>query len=94
MSTFHSHMPELEQEAAPKNDGKFSRPQKASMTLSMVLLLYAIIARDLPLAFLLISFLVFMLRPLAEKHVGASLSNAMKGFSVSLGIGAIVMIFL
>ena len=42
---------------------------------------------------LLLSFLIYLLRPLAEKFIGRWLANAMQGFSVALGMGALVMAF-
>ena len=80
---------------APEPKGRlFSRGQITAMMLSAALLVYAIVAGDVPLTFLLLSFLIFLLRPLAEKFVGAWLSNAMKGFAIALGMGAVVLAFL
>ncbi len=79
----------------PEPKGRmFSRGQMTSMILSAALLVYALLAGDVPLAFLLCSFLIFLLRPLADKFVGGWLSNAMKGFAVALGMGAILLAFL
>ena len=79
----------------PEPDGPmFSRGQKMSMVISAPLLVYALFSEDVPLAFLLLSFLSYLLRPLAEKSVGLWLSNAMKGFSMALGVGAVVLAFL
>ena len=72
----------------------FSRGQKTSMVLSAVLLVYALLSGDVPLAFLLLSFLIYLLRPLAEESVGLWLSNVMKGFAIALGMGAVVLAFL
>jgi hypothetical protein len=79
----------------PEPDGPmFSRGQKTSMVLSAVLLVYALLSGDVPLAFLLLSFLIYLLRPLAEESVGLWLSNAMKGFSLALGMGAVALAFM
>ena len=72
----------------------FSRGQKMSMVISAALLVYAVVSSDVPLAFLTTSFLLFLLRPLAERSVGSRLSNAMKGFAIALGVGAVVLAFL
>ena len=56
--------------------------------------IYALVNGDVPLMFLLLSFLSYLLRPLAEKIAGVWLSNAMKGFSFALGLGAVVLAFL
>ena len=72
----------------------FSRGQKTSMVLSAALFVYALTASDVPLTFLTLSFLLFLLRPLAEHSAGAWLANAMKGFAIAAGIGAIALAFL
>ena len=77
-----------------KKGPMYSRGQKTSMFLSVALLAYALFSGDVPLVFLLLSFLMFLLRPLAEKCVGVWLGNAMKGFALALGVGAIVLVFL
>ena len=79
----------------PEPDGPmFSRGQKTGMMLSTVLFVYALVSGDVPLAFLTLSFLMVLLRPLAEKLVGVWLSNAMKGFAMALGMGAVALAFL
>ena len=79
----------------PEPDGPmFSRGQKMSMMISVALLVYALSSGDIPLVFLLLSFLSYLLRPLAEQIVGSWLANAMKGFSIALGLGAVVTAFL
>ena len=78
----------------PEPDGPmFSRGQKMSMMISLALLVYAVATTDVPLAFLVLSFLGFLLHPLAEKAVGPWLANGIRGFSVALGIGALVLAF-
>ncbi len=79
----------------PEEEGPmFSRGQLVSMMLATVLLIYSLVEGDIPLMFLLLSFLIYLLRPLAEKCVGRWLANAMHGFSVALGMGALVLAFL
>ncbi len=93
--TFSTHRLNMHPVVEPEKQGPmFTRGQKTSVVLSAALLVYAILGRDVPLAFLLLSFLSYLLRPLAEKFVGLWLSNAMKGFSMALGLGAIVLAFL
>lgn len=93
--TFSTHRLNMHPVIEPERHGPmFSRGQKTSMVLSVALLAYALLSGDVPLAFLLLSFLTYLLRPLAEKFVGAWLSNAMKGFSLALGMGAVVLAFL
>ena len=93
--TFSTHRLNIHPVIEPTSDGPmFSRGQKMSMLLSLALLVYAIVNGDVPLAFLLLSFLSYLFRPLAEKLVGPWLSNAMKGFSMALGVGAVVLAFL
>ncbi len=76
-----------------KKGPMFTRGQLMSMFLSIVLLGYALLSGDVPLIFLLISFLSYLLRPLAEKFIGTWLSNAMKGFSMAMGMGALALAF-
>ncbi len=79
----------------PEKKGRmFTRGQGMSMVLAVGLLVYALVNGDVPLIFLLLSFLSYLLRPLAEKIAGVWLSNAMKGFSFALGLGAVVLAFL
>lgn len=93
--TFSTHRLNMHPVIEPERHGPmFSRGQKTSMVLSVALLAYALLSGDVPLAFLLLSFLTYLLRPLAEKFVGVWLSNAMKGFSLALGMGAVVLAFL
>jgi hypothetical protein len=93
--TFSTHRLNMHPIIEPEEKGPmFSRGQKTSMLLSMALLVYALISGDVPLTFLLLSFLIYLFRPLAEKFVAPWLSNAMKGFAMALGIGAVVLAFL
>ena len=79
----------------PEEQGPmFSRGQITGMVMSAALLVYAVVSSDVPLAFLTTSFLLFLLRPLAERSVGPWLSNVMKGFAMALGVGAVVLAFL
>jgi len=93
--TFSTHKLNMHPNLTPEPKGRmFSRGQITAMMLSLALLVYAVVAGDVPLAFLLLSFLIFLLRPPAEKFVGGWLSNAMKGFAIALGMGAVVLAFL
>ena len=93
--TSSTHRLNMHPVVEPEPDGPmFSRGQKTSMVLSAALLAYALISGDMPLIFLLLSFLSFLLRPLAEKFVGPWLAHVMKGFSIALGLGALVTAFL
>ncbi len=79
----------------PEKEGPmFSRGQIVSMMLSFVLLVYALLQVDVPLFFMMLSFLIYMLRAPAQKIAGPWLSNAMKGFSLALGMGAVALAFL
>ncbi len=93
--TFSTHRLNMHPIIEPEREGPmFSRGQKTGMLLSMALLAYALVSGDVPLTFLLLSFLVYLFRPLAEKFVGPWLSNAMQGFAMALGMGAVVLAFL
>ena len=57
----------------PEKKGRmFTRGQGMSMVLAVGLLVYALVNGDVPLIFLLLSFLSYLLRPLAEKIAGVS----------------------
>ena len=93
--TFSTHRLNMHPIIEPEENGPmFSRGQKTGMALSAVLFVYALVSGDVPLAFLTLSLLLFLLRPLAEESVGPWLGNAMKGFAMALGIGALVLAFL
>ncbi|MBP5199538.1 MAG: hypothetical protein J6Z82_02665 [Schwartzia sp.] len=93
--TFSTHRLNMHPVIEPVKKGPmFTRGQMTSMVLAVALLVYALIGWDVPLAFLMLSFLSYLLRPLAEKLVGVWLSNLMKGFSVAMGMGAVVLAFL
>ena len=93
--TFSTHRLNMHPVIEPVKKGPmFTRGQMTSMVLAVAMLVYALIGWDVPLAFLMLSFLSYLLRPLAEKLVGVWLSNLMKGFSVAMGMGAVVLAFL
>lgn len=92
MATFHGRMPAPPQEPKPQAR-RFSRSQIASMVLSGVLFLYSLLREDIALAFLMASFLLFMLRPFVEKACGETCGNVMKGIAMGMGLGALMMAF-
>ena len=92
MTTFHGRLPEPPPERKTKAR-MFSRSQIASMLLSGVLFCYALLREDVALAFLTVSFLLFMLHPLAEKFWGVTCGNVMKGMAMGLGFSALVLAF-
>ncbi len=90
--TFHSRPPE----APPAEKQKkrlFTHGEVSAMMLAMVLCFYGIYSWDLALSFFTFSFLLFQLRPLAERYVGPTMSNVMKGMAVSMGFGALALAF-
>ncbi len=91
--TFHGRPPEAPSMEKPK-ERLFSRGEISGMLLALVLFLYSLYSWDLALAFFTFSFLLFLLRPLAERYVGPSLANIMKGMAVSMGFGALALAFL
>lgn len=92
MATFHGRMPEPPIEK-PSKTRAFGHGQVASMVLAGVLFLYGFFRADVALAFLTASFLLFMLRPLAERFLGVTLGNVMKGLAMGMGFGALVLAF-
>lgn len=74
---------------------RLTRGEQAGAVLAAVILLYGLWMRDLPVVFLSAAFLLFVLRPLAEKlgkDRGQMFSNALQGFSVALFIGAVLLL--
>ena len=72
----------------------FSHGEITGMVLASVLLLYSLFAGDIPMLFFALSFLIFMgrrLTALMEERKGTALGNLLKGFSIALFFGAIVM---
>ena len=92
MTAFHGRRPEAPPESARK-ERLFRRGEISGMLLALVLGLYGLATGDLALSFFTLSFLLFLLRPLAERYVGPALANAMKGMAISLGMGALVLAF-
>ena len=92
MATCHGRLPKPPPEQ-PAKARLFSRSQIASMVLSGVLFFYSLFSADIALSFLTFSFLLFMLRPLAEKFCGATCANVMKGMAVGMGFGALALAF-
>ena len=75
----------------------FSRMVITGMLLSVVLLLWGTVNRDVPLLFVAGAFLMNGLRPFTKwlkEPVGSFVSNMLFGFSIALFFGGIAMIFL
>ncbi|MBR6267330.1 MAG: hypothetical protein IKR28_03225 [Selenomonadaceae bacterium] len=75
----------------------FSRGELTSILLTALIMLYGISEQDLPVTFLTVSVLMFMLRRLTvfvKTGVGETISNILKGFSIGLFIGAIILAFI
>lgn len=93
MSAFHGRRPAppVEKKASQR---LFTRPQIASMMLSLGFFFYSLLYEDIALSFLTISFLLFMLLPLIEKFLGAKVCNMLRGMAMGLGFGSLVLAFL
>ena len=82
--------------AEEKNNASLTSGMIRSIIIAAFISVYAYVSRDIPALFMCISFLVFVMRPFVEKiggSKGKALSNAMKGFSIALAIGALGMAF-
>ena len=80
-----------------KKDTTFTNGEKAGMALSIVLFLYGVVDRDVPLCFFTGSFLIYEMHVVAKKARGNNewfLSNLLKGMSIAMFFGSIVMIFI
>ena len=103
MKTFHSskdgtytHKDEKYNNAGKKS-GPFTKGESVGMLLAAVLFVYAIINWDIPLACFLLAF-ILMIVHLGIERKGAegymhSLSNVLKGCSITMLIGSVVMLF-
>ena len=89
---------EMEESEEEKGEEKlFSRGELTSILLTALIMLYGISEQDLPVTFLTVSVLMFMLRRLTvfvTTGTGETISNVMKGFSIGLFIGAILLAFM
>ncbi len=86
-----------ESEEGEEEEKLFSRGELTSMLLTGLIMLYGISEQDLPVIFLTVSFLLYMLRRMTafiEKGPAGTVNNLLKGFSIGLFFGAIVMIFM
>lgn len=82
-------------EREKKPERIFSRGEQTGIVLSSVIFAYGYTEGDLSLVFFCLSFLIFELRKIIQRHAGAygnAVSNAMKGFSLALIFGALAMV--
>lgn len=80
----------------PKKTG-YARGELLAIVMVAFILLYEWVTDDGPLIVICISFLVHEMRPLAPLFFGEhgkAVSNAMRGFSIALFVGALVWTFL
>ena len=78
----------------PQEKKGFTRGERASIVLATLIILYGLGTADVPLVIFCAAYLLFILRPLARKvfkENGEFVSNAMKGCSIALFIGAFLM---
>ena len=74
-----------------------TKGEKSSMVLAVGILVYALVVSDLPVLFFAVSFLIFMLCPLAETfggRYGKSLRGFLQGFALVLFLGALFLAFI
>ncbi|ORT99212.1 hypothetical protein D081_2077 [Anaerovibrio sp. JC8] len=84
-------------ETNDKKDTTFSNGEKAGMALSLVLFLYGLSDWDLPLCFFTGSFLIYEAHVLLRKARGDQdwfMSNLLKGMSIAMFVGSIMMVLL
>ena len=77
-----------------KEERLLSRGAVTGCMITTVFGVYGFGIGDIPLLFLCVSFLAFVLRPFAVKFCGGfgkPIANAMKGFSMALLAGAILL---
>ena len=75
----------------------FSRGEQTGIVLAAVIFAYGWTQDDLSLIFFCLSFLIFELRKIAayfSSAYGRDIANVMQGFSLSLLLGAFVLLFM
>ena len=80
-----------------KVEPAFSNGEKAGMALSLVLFLFGLSDCDLPLCFFTASFLIYefhVVLKLARGNQDWFMSNLLKGMSIAMFIGSIMMVLL
>ncbi len=89
-----------ESEKDPEEDSgkiRFSRVELTVLLLATVVMFYSLYTGDIPVFFFTLSVLILLLRKLTRllKHPQAdTISNLLKGFGISLFIGAFFLAFL
>ena len=76
---------------------KLTRGALTGVVMAAGIFVYGLMQGDIPVLLLTLAFLLFMLRPFAAflaGRRGASLSNMLKGLSLTLFAGAVLLAFL
>ena len=84
-------------EHAKQEECIFSRGEQTGIVLSSLIFAYGWIEGDHSLSFFCLSFLIFELRKIAayfSSAYGRDIANVMQGFSLSLLLGAFVLLFM
>mgnify|MGYP000970683660 CR=1 FL=1 len=80
-----------------KPERLFSRGEQTGIVLTALIFAYGWTQDDLSLIFFCLSFLIFELRKIAayfSSAYGRDIANVMRGFSLSLLLGAFVLLFM
>ena len=88
--------------AEPENDNKKSKGllkngERSGIVLAAALIIYGVINSDVPLCFFMLAFILFYGHVWLERSQLtqlASLSNVLKGLSITMLIGSVIMIFM
>ena len=87
---------ELEEEAAEEPKKLFSHSEWSILIVTFLVMLYSILEYDIPVFFFTVAVLLFLLRrmtTLMRSPHAATINNLMKGFSIGLFFGAILLAF-
>ena len=93
--SFAGHLGELEKRRAGTKPPRFGR--LAGLILALGLAVYGLASGDVPLICLTAAMLAFGIKEAAVKVMGErgrALANALQGFAVVLGLGALAMLLL
>ncbi len=84
-------------EEQPKGERKFSWGMRTSAILAAAVTFYSLWTGDLQMLFFALAVFIYLLHPLARKMGGSRgdfIGNMLKGFSLALGWGTILWVFL
>ena len=87
----------VKDEALPPRRPGYARGELLAIALAAVILIYEWVVDDTSMIFVCVSFLIYEMRPLSLLFLGPAgpaAANVMKGFSLAVFLGAVLIAFL